>query len=187
MSPQKRETSSSQFDAKLESPGRVDAKSRRERRVQSLLPDIARRRKAELEDLGREGFPRTECEGSTTSHRRQPSLGERVRDMSVSQRIREGSVQRSRDGSVVRIGREGSVVPRSSALETQTKQAVKQTVLAALRLHSISPTDADYKLLASHTITASMFALRHKMRSGKSVGMGEIGNVVEGILDIFVQ
>jgi hypothetical protein len=72
-------------------------------------------------------------------------------------------------------------------LESQTREAVKQTVFAALRLHSVSPTEPDYKLLITHTVTAAMFSLRTKMRQGKNVGMGEIGGVVEGLLDIFIQ
>jgi len=118
----------------------------------------------------------------------------RVRQGSVARDIRQGSVARdSRQGSVARdvrqgsISREASVIPRLSTVEIQTKEAVKQTVIAALRLHSISPSDTDYKGLISHTVTASMFALRGKLKSGKVVGMGEIGSVVEGLLDIFLK
>jgi hypothetical protein len=165
VSPQRGETSCSQFDAKLESPGRVDAKTRRERQIQNLLPDIARRRKAELENPLRLG-----------SVARETSLP-RTREGSVVSRTTEVSAARTRETSIV----------RPSALEMQTKQVVKQTVLAALRLHSISTGEADYKLLVNHTVAATMFALRQKMQSGKSVGMGEIGGIVEGLLELFVQ
>lgn len=98
---------------------------------------------------------------------------------------------RSREDSVMR---DGSVAPSSSAssmivagaLEAQTKEVVKQTVMAALRLHSISSADADYKGLVGQCVNGAMFALRVKLRAGKSVGIGEIGSVVEGLLDIFL-
>jgi hypothetical protein len=32
-----------------------------------------------------------------------------------------------------------------------------------------------------------MFALRTKLREGRMVGMGEIGAVVEGLLEIFLR
>jgi hypothetical protein len=157
-----REASCSQFDAKLESPGRINAKTRRERRVQNLLPDIARRRKAEMEN---------------------PFSGDTV----------NASQERSRHSSVARDVRQGSVVSdisvgsRLSTVEIQTKEAVKQTVVAALRLHSIGSGDPDYKGLISHTVHAAMFALRGKLKARKIVGMGEMGGVVEGLLDIFLK
>jgi hypothetical protein len=91
----------------------------------------------------------------------------------------------SREESVVR---EASVAPSSSAgaVEAQTKEVVKQTVVAALRLHSISSGDADYKALVGQCVNGAMFALRGKLRSGKTVGIAEIGSVVEGLLDIFL-
>jgi hypothetical protein len=214
VSPQRmlaREASCSQFDAKLESPGRVNPKGRRERRVQSLLPDIARRRKAEMEmgvdssmqvDKGSrvvklEGM---EMENPFESRVRQTSVV-RGREASVVRgretsvlRGRETSIARAREPSGARTIREKQPSPsRSSSAstttttETQTKQAVKQTVLSALRLHSIPSTHPDHKLLISHTVTAAMFALRHKTRGGKIAGMGEIGGVVEGILEVFLK
>ena len=163
LSPQRvlaREASCSQFDAKLESPGRINAKGRRERRVQNLLPDIARRRKAEMENL------------FTLENASQ----ERSRHSSVAREVRQGSVVS-----------ETSVGSRLSTVEIQTKEAVKQTVVAALRLHSIGSGDPDYKGLISHTVHAAMFALRGKLKAGKIVGMGEMGGVVEGLLDIFLR
>jgi Sld7 C-terminal domain len=138
-----REASCSQFDAKLESPSRINAKSRQERRVQSLLPDLARRRKAELDN---------------------PFSNDRLRQ------------NNSRESSV-----------GVSLSEVQTKEAVKQTVVAALRLHSISPSDGDYKALINQCVGATMFALRGKLQCGKCVGMGEIGGIVEGLLKIFLN
>lgn len=138
-----REASCSQFDAKLESPSRINAKSRRERRVQSLLPDLARRRKAELEN---------------------PFSNDQTRQNN---------------------SRESTVGP--PVLEVQTREAVKQTVVAALRLHSISSSDGDYKTLISQCVGATMFALRGKLQGGKCVGMGEIGGIVEGLLKIFLN
>jgi Sld7 C-terminal domain len=203
VSPQRisaREASCSQFDAKLDSPGRNNVKVRRERRVQSLLPDIARRRKAELENpfatQGREGSIVPSQERS-----RQSSivLSGRNREGSViasQERSRRGSIvhsqERSRQESMVPSERsrqdtqEGSLIPPpSTTLEIQTKEVVKQTVIAALRLHSISPSDEDYKPLINQTVNSTMFALRGKFRVGKSVGMGEIGSIVEGLLEIF--
>lgn len=175
-SPRRREKSCVQFDAKLESPGRVDAKSRRERRVQNLLPDIAKRRRAELDEKRHGSVARTR-EGSVVG-----------RESSVVPNVSRESSGVKREGSVVpKVNRQGSVVPRPNILESQTREAVKQTVVAALRLHSISPAESDYKLLITHTVTAAMFSLRTKMRTGKNVGMVEIGGVVEGLLDIFIQ
>jgi len=91
--------------------------------------------------------------------------------------------------------REVSMPPSSSsgssagvvvALEAQTREVVKQTVVAALRLQSISSDDADYKGLIGQCVNGAMFALRGKLRAGKGVGIAEIGNVVEGLLDIFI-
>lgn len=84
--------------------------------------------------------------------------------------------------------REASVAPSSSAgaVEAQTREVVKQTVVAALRLHSISSGDADYKGLIGQCVNGAMFALRAKLRAGKAVGIAEIGSVVEGLLDIFL-
>jgi Sld7 C-terminal domain len=266
VSPQRllaRESSCSQFDAKLESPGRMNAKGRRERRVQSLLPDIARRRKAEMEIASANSSVST---GINMSSDRAEVDGERTRGMKMEvdmenpfdsngmeTRVRQNSVVRAREGSVLSRGREGSVlsrgregsvlsrtretsvltrpldpnIPRSrdpsrqgtilqtrdenisrdssipppststshssssstshSSTETQTKQAIKQTVIVALRLHSIPPSNPDYKFLVSHTVSAAMFALRTKLREGRMVGMGEIGAVVEGLLEMFLR
>jgi len=74
----------------------------------------------------------------------------------------------------------------SGAREIQTREAVKQTVVAALRLHCVSSSDGDYKALIGQCVQGAMFALRGKLREGKSVGMGEIGGIVEGLLDIFL-
>jgi hypothetical protein len=191
VSPQRisaREASCSQFDAKLDSPGRNNVKVRRERRVQSLLPDIARRRKAELENP----FATQGREGSIVPSQERSRQGSIV----LSGRNRERSViasdERSRQGSMVpsersrQDTREGSLIPPpSTTLEIQTKEVVKQTVIAALRLHSISPSDKDYKPLINQTVNSTMFALRGRFRVGKSVGMGEIGSIVEGLLEIF--
>ena len=81
--------------------------------------------------------------------------------------------------------REGSVAP-SEAMEAQTREVVKQTVAAALRLHSLSSADADYKGLVGQCVNGAMFALRGKLKAGKAVGIAEIGRVVEGLLDIFL-
>ena len=64
---------------------------------------------------------------------------------------------------------------------------MKQTVIAALRLHSMSSVDGDYKALINHTVNATMFALRGKLQDGKNVGMGEIGSIVESLLEIFLK
>lgn len=248
VSPQRllaREASCSQFDAKLESPGRMNAKGRRERRVQSLLPDIARRRKAELEiistntgmnisasdgimfagersqSMKMEVDMRNPFESEAENRVRQNSLV-KGRESSILSRDREGNIvskiresnvlgnprdqciSRSRDasrqGSILHTTREQSIsrdhsLPPSSAsistpvssTETQTRQAIKQTVIAALRLHSIPPSNLDYKLLVSHTVTAAIFALREKLQGGGIVGMGEIGAVVEGLLEVFLR
>ena len=246
VSPQRllaREASCSQFDAKLESPGRMNAKGRRQRRVQSLLPDIARRRKAELEigsnctgmgihagdgvAFGEQGLKmemdlqnpfesQTENRGgqNTLVRAREGSILSRTRERSIISKTRESnllsgrpldqSISRSRDssrqGSILHTTREQSIsqdhsLPASStsistsvsSTEIQTRQAIKQTVVAALRLHSISPSKPDYKLLVSHTVTAAMFALREKLQGGRMVGMGEIGAVVEGLLEVFLR
>lgn len=71
--------------------------------------------------------------------------------------------------------------------EIQTREAVKQTVVAALRLHCVSSSDGDYKALIGQCLQGAMFALRGKLREGKSVGMGEIGGIVEGLLEIFLK
>ena len=71
--------------------------------------------------------------------------------------------------------------------EIQTREAVKQTVVAALRLHCVSSSDGDYKALIGQCVQGAMFALRGKLREGKSVGMGEIGGIVEGLLEIFLK
>jgi len=71
--------------------------------------------------------------------------------------------------------------------EVQMREAVKQTVVAALRLHCVSSLDGDYKGLIGQCVAGTMFALRGKLREGKSVGMGEIGGVVEGLLEIFLR
>jgi hypothetical protein len=93
------------------------------------------------------------------------------------------------------VKREDSVPPSSSvssssaagAVEAQTREVVTQTVVAGLRLHSISAADVDYKGLIGQCVNGAMFALRGKLRAGKNVGIGEIGNVVEGLLDIFLS
>jgi len=155
-----REASCSQFSAKLESPHRRDNKARQERRVQSLLhADITRRRKQESLFLKREGSV-------------------------ISGKSRESSVMR--EASMAPSSTSGSSTGVAVALEAQTKEVVKQTVVAALRLQSISPTDADYKGLIGQCVNGAMFALREKLRAGKSVGIAEIGSVVEGLLDIFI-
>jgi hypothetical protein len=158
MSPRRvlaREASCSQFDAKLESPSRVNPKFRRERRVQSLLPDIVKRRQQQ-----------------------QPEHTEsRSRQSSVSRSIRESSV-----GS-----QQAPQQPRMTTLEVQTREVVKQTVIAALRLHSIPSTHEEYKSIINHTVAASMFSLRTKLRAGKTVGMGEIGGIVERLLEMFLN
>ena len=108
-------------------------------------------------------------------------------------RSRQGSIvasqERSRQGSIISerrsTTREGSIIP--STLEIQTKEVVKQTVIAALRLHSISSSDGDYKALINQSVNATMFALRGKLRDGKNVGMGEIGSIVERLLEIFLS
>lgn len=108
-------------------------------------------------------------------------------------RSRQGSIlasqERSRQGSVISerrsTTREGSIIP--STLEIQTKEVVKQTVIAALRLHSISSSDGDYKALINQSVNATMFALRGKLRDGKNIGMGEIGSIVERLLEIFLS
>jgi len=82
--------------------------------------------------------------------------------------------------------REGSVIAVSS-LEIQTREVVKQTVVAALRLHSIQSGDADYKGLISQCVGGTMFALRSKLKAGKTIGMGEIGVTVEKLLDVFLS
>lgn len=71
--------------------------------------------------------------------------------------------------------------------EIQTREAVKQTVVAALRLHCVSSSDGDYKALIGQCVQGAMFALRGRLREGKSVGMGEIGGIVEGLLEIFLK
>ena len=198
LSPQRisaREASCSQFDAKLESPGRNNLKVRRERRVQSLLPDIARRRKAELENPfalqkgSRQGSIVPSRERKMTvapAQERQQSAvpsqaGSRQRSAGPSQESsRQGSSSEKRHAI-----HEGSIAP--SPVEVQTKAVVKQTVIAALRLHSMSPSDADYRGLINETVNAVMFALRVKLREGKTVGMGEIGSVVESLLEIFLN
>jgi len=190
-----REASCSQFDAKLDSPGRAGVKGRRERRVRSLLPDIARRRRAEMLELqGAKVVVGVKIEGTEMGDDPFESCAGRGREMSVRggretsvvRGAREGSVLRAREGSlpVVELARD-SLPP--STTELQTKQAVKQTVLAALRLHSLPPSHADYKLLISHTVSAAMFALRHKTRTGRIAGMGEIGGIVEGLLEVFLR
>ena len=155
-----REASCSQFSAKLESPRRRGNKARQERRVQSLLhADITRRRNQESLFLKREGSV-------------------------ISGKSRESSVMR--EASMAPSSTSGSSTGVAVALEAQTKEVVKQTVVAALRLQSISPTDADYKGLIGQCVNGAMFALREKLRAGKSVGIAEIGSVVEGLLDIFI-
>lgn len=166
ISPQRvlaREASCSQFDAKLESPGRFNPKSRQERRLQNLLPAVARRRKAEMQNP----FDTQPLEYS--------------RHSSVARDIR----QTTQDGRAMSVVSDMSRL--STTMEIQTKEAVKQTVVAALRLHSIGSGDVDYKGLISHTVHAAMFALRGKVRAGKMIGMGEMGTVVEGLLDIFLN
>jgi hypothetical protein len=168
VSPQRvlaREASCSQFDAKLESPGRFNPKSRQERRLQNLLPDVARRRKAEMQNP----FDTQ----PTAEYSRHSSVARDIRQTSVLQEVRGMSVL--------------SDTTRLSTMEIQTKEAVKQTVVAALRLHSIGNGDADYKGLISHTVHAAMFALRGKVRAGKMIGIGEMGSVVEELLDIFLN
>jgi len=71
--------------------------------------------------------------------------------------------------------------------EIQMREAVKQTVVAALRLHCVSALDGDYKALIAQCVQGAMFALRGKLREGKNVGMGEIGGIVEGLLEIFLR
>lgn len=174
-----REASCSQFDAKLDSPGRNNVKVRRERRVHSLLPDIARRRKAELENpfVSQSGPMRSRqgCIVASQDRSRQGSL------VPSQERSRQGSIVSERRSTT----REGSIVP--STLEIQTKEVVKQTVIAALRLQSISSSDGDYKALINQSVSAAMFALRGKLRQGRNVGMGEIGSIVESLLEIFLS
>ena len=78
-----------------------------------------------------------------------------------------------------------SVVPGDG--QEKTMVVVKQTVVAALRLHCVSSVDEDYKALVGQCVTGTMFALRGKLRQGESVGMGEIGAIVEGLLEIFLR
>jgi hypothetical protein len=211
LSPQRvlaREASVTQFDAKLESPGRVNAKRRRERRVQSLLPDIARRRKAEMESQSQsqsqsQGQSQTRsqsvCEDDAMAETQRCDTGGRSRQESVASQASQPPSSRpvslsresSQQGTLLppTTTRDSSVAPpppRLTPLELQTKEAVKQTVIAALRLHSVSPADADYKALIQHTVLSTMFALRGKLRGGRSCGMGEIGGVVEGLLEIYL-
>jgi len=120
----------------------MNPKTRQKRRVENLLPEIAKRRKAELEDA---------FASQSRSH--------------------------SRESSVISV----------SSLEIQTKEVVKQTVVAALRLHSIQSGDADYKSLISQCVAGTMFALRSKLKAGKAIGMGEIGVTVEKLLDVFLS
>ena len=141
-----REASYSQFDAKLESPSRVNPITRRERRVQNLLPDIAKRRKAEFED----------------------------NPFATSAKFNENS----------RASRQSSV---TSTLEVQTREVVKSTVVAALRLRSVSSAEGDYKAIVNNTVTSTIFALRSKLRAGKGVGIAEIGGIVEKLLEVFLD
>ena len=143
--------------AKLESPGRVDAKSRRVRRAERLLPDLARRKKEMMQIEERERS--VTREGSVVS---------------LPRTIREGSIARTREGSGRSIG------------DGQTREAVRQIVIAALRLHQVQLAEEEYKGVVAHTVQAGMFALRGKLKVGKNVGMGEIGEVVESLLKIFL-
>lgn len=99
---------------------------------------------------------------------------------------RSGSV--TRESSVVREGGGGAVVGRNAGGvgENQTREAVRQIVIAALRLQEVSLGDEEYKSLVSHTVNAGIFALRGRLKGGKHVGMGEIGEVVESLLKIFL-
>jgi hypothetical protein len=149
-----------------------------------------------MESLGAKAVVGVKLEGTEMGDDPFESCAGRGREMSV---VRGAG----RETSVVRGGREGSVLrareaslpivelPRDSlppsTTDLQTKQAVKQTVLAALRLHSLPPSHADYKLLISHTVSAAMFALRHKTQTGRIAGMGEIGGIVEGLLEVFLR
>jgi len=154
--------------AKLESPGRVDAKSRRVRRVERLLPDLARRKKEMMQI--EEGERSVTREGSVMSGRvREGSV------VSVARTTREASVVRTREGSV-----------RRSMGDSQTREAVRQIVIAALRLHQVELSEDEYKSVIAHTMQAGMFALRGKLKAGRNVGMGEIGEVVESLLKIFL-
>jgi hypothetical protein len=141
-----REASCSHFTAKLESPGRTDVKNRTVRRVERLLPDLARRKKV-AENVTRE-----------------------------SSVAREGSVVRMPEGSVVR-----------NTADNPRREVVRQVVIAALRLQEVQLFEDEYKTVITHTVQAGMFALRNKFKGGKNVGMGEIGEVVESLLKIFLE
>ena len=90
----------------------------------------------------------------------------------------------AREGSIVRTVREGSVVRKLG--DNQTREAVRQIVIAALRLQEIHLGEEEYKSVVAHTVQAGVFALRGKLKAGKTVGMGEIGEVVESLLKIFL-
>lgn len=75
----------------------------------------------------------------------------------------------------------------TSTLEVQTREVVKSTVIAALRLRSVSSAEGDYKAIVSNTVTSTIFALRSKLRTGKVVGIAEIGGIVEKLLEVFLD
>jgi Sld7 C-terminal domain len=68
-------------------------------------------------------------------------------------------------------------------VEAQTREAVRQITVAGLRMRGVECDPGT----VSMTVNAGIFALRGKMKEGKPVGMGEIGDVVDSLLKIFLD
>jgi len=87
----------------------------------------------------------------------------------------------------VKGGRVGTAVMTTTRkVEIQTKEAVRQITVAALRLRGVED-DVEYGGLVNMTVQAGMFALRGKVKTAKTVGMGEIGDVVDSLLKLFLD